>query len=322
MKVSIIIPTFNRPDRVIKAINSAMLQTYQNKEIIVIDNASDYGDLLDLYPDLKNKIIYHRHSENIGMYPNWNYALEKLVKGDFAMILSDDDLLICNNYIQDAMNLSMSSNTVLIHSNCRTNIVSEKKESLLTTKRNFKKIISGEYYIDNFLKNECYFKLLTVIFNVEIAKEVGFFSRFKNEFSADFAMFLRMCNFGKVGFINRNVAEYTVHNGNETVNSDLIKWIENFDTFVSLTLYDKRFDQIWLSKIAKEYIYTRLVDKLCTDYSISNVRYMFVYFRTNNIEPKIVLFSLFKGILNIKNILNMVLPKSVIGYLKRLKQCI
>ncbi|MBD1212120.1 MAG: glycosyltransferase, partial [Dolichospermum circinale Clear-D4] len=38
--VSVIIPTYNRPEYLKQAINSAVQQTYENIEIIVCDNCS------------------------------------------------------------------------------------------------------------------------------------------------------------------------------------------------------------------------------------------------------------------------------------------
>ena len=59
--VSIIVPTYNQTDNLKRAVNSLISQTYQNIEIIVIDDNSDVNiksQNLEYFNDLNNyKII-------------------------------------------------------------------------------------------------------------------------------------------------------------------------------------------------------------------------------------------------------------------------
>ena len=71
--VSILIPTYNRKDKVVNAINSALNQTYKNIEIIVSDNCSSDGTLEHLnklYKNINNVKIYG-NSTNLGPVINW-----------------------------------------------------------------------------------------------------------------------------------------------------------------------------------------------------------------------------------------------------------
>lgn len=66
--VSVILPTYNRMNTITRAINSVLNQTYQNIELIIVDDHSTDGtfDLIsELYGD-DDRIIYIMNDENMG----------------------------------------------------------------------------------------------------------------------------------------------------------------------------------------------------------------------------------------------------------------
>ena len=89
--VSVIIPTYNRPEYLKQAINSAVQQIYQNIEIIVCDNCSSENpaSLIESFND--SRIKFHRHPENIGMLANQLHAF-KMAQGKYIASLHDDDM--------------------------------------------------------------------------------------------------------------------------------------------------------------------------------------------------------------------------------------
>ena len=90
--VSICIPTFNRSSYVVRAVQSALSQTFSDIEVIVSDNCSpdDTWERLQSFNDLRLRLI--RQVENIGMIPNLNVCLNQ-ARGDLFLLLSDDDAL-------------------------------------------------------------------------------------------------------------------------------------------------------------------------------------------------------------------------------------
>jgi glycosyltransferase involved in cell wall biosynthesis len=89
--VSVIIPTYNRPEYLKQAINSAIQQTYQNLEIIVSDNCSSENPqaLVESFQD--SRIKFWRHEQNIGMLKNQFHGF-KIAKGKYVASLHDDDM--------------------------------------------------------------------------------------------------------------------------------------------------------------------------------------------------------------------------------------
>jgi glycosyltransferase involved in cell wall biosynthesis len=92
--VTIGIPTYNRSSALVKAIESAIAQTYSNIEIVISDNGStDETESLCQHYQLKDdRIIYIKQPLNIGATDNFNYLLG-VAKGELFMWLADDDWL-------------------------------------------------------------------------------------------------------------------------------------------------------------------------------------------------------------------------------------
>ena len=90
-KVSIIIPVYNGESFLEQAINSALHQTYDNIEVIVInDGSNDKGKTEAIAKKYNDKIKYF-YKENGGVASALNMALEKM-SGDYFSWLSHDDL--------------------------------------------------------------------------------------------------------------------------------------------------------------------------------------------------------------------------------------
>jgi Glycosyltransferase len=89
--VSIIIPVYNGENYLKEAIESALSQTYRNKEIIVVnDGSKDTGATEFIARAYGNKIRYFR-KENGGVASALNHGIEK-AQGRYISWLSHDDL--------------------------------------------------------------------------------------------------------------------------------------------------------------------------------------------------------------------------------------
>ncbi len=92
MKFTIIIPIYNMEKYIEKVLNSLLFQTYQNFEVIIVDDGSTDATKQIIEPFLKNQ-NYRYFWKNNG---NWgsviNYVLKnKLINGDYVTILDGDD---------------------------------------------------------------------------------------------------------------------------------------------------------------------------------------------------------------------------------------
>lgn len=89
-KVSIVIPTYNRAKVLDRAIKSALSQTYDDFEIVIIDDASD-DDTQSLVKGMKDeRIRYFKHATNKGQPASRNTGIEK-ARGKYIAFLDSDD---------------------------------------------------------------------------------------------------------------------------------------------------------------------------------------------------------------------------------------
>lgn len=92
--ITVIIPTYRRPQLLKKAINSVLNQTSSDFQICVYDNASNDETEAIVQEFVKNdpRVNYHRHNQNIGMMGNYQFAYNR-INTPFFSFLSDDDFM-------------------------------------------------------------------------------------------------------------------------------------------------------------------------------------------------------------------------------------
>lgn len=100
-KVSVYITTYNRCDRLFRAINSVIKQTYNDFEILVCDDASTDNTETMMTELVKhdNRVRYFRNSTNMGACYSRNVGINNAT-GKFITGLDDDD-----EFTDDRLNL-------------------------------------------------------------------------------------------------------------------------------------------------------------------------------------------------------------------------
>jgi len=94
--VSVIVPTYNRPDLLKNALQSVLRQDYDNWEAIVINDAGlDVGDIA-LSADPEGRIVYLSHVKNKGLPAARNSGMSKS-RGEIICYLDDDDEFLDNH---------------------------------------------------------------------------------------------------------------------------------------------------------------------------------------------------------------------------------
>lgn len=92
--VSVCIPTYNRAQKLQRAVDALFSSTYKNLEIIISDNASsdDTENVCLTLEKLDSRIKYYRHPENRGPTTNFEFARSRAT-GKYFLWHGDDDYL-------------------------------------------------------------------------------------------------------------------------------------------------------------------------------------------------------------------------------------
>lgn len=96
MKISIIIPTYNRGGLLLRAVKSAMDQSYTNLEVVVIDDGSVDNSLDALESSINDsRLVIHKLGENMGVHMARNKGIE-ICTGEYIIFLDSDDTINAN----------------------------------------------------------------------------------------------------------------------------------------------------------------------------------------------------------------------------------
>jgi glycosyltransferase involved in cell wall biosynthesis len=92
--LSVGIPTYNRATKLARAVESVLAQTHHNLELVISDNASadETEALCHRLCEEDSRVRYLRSHVNRGPTANFNVLFEEM-RGDYTMVLSDDDWL-------------------------------------------------------------------------------------------------------------------------------------------------------------------------------------------------------------------------------------
>lgn len=105
-KISIIVPTYNRSEFLIRCVDSVLEQDYENLEIIIINDCStdNTSEVVKSKYGNNNKVVYIENETNLGPGGNRQKAYLKS-KGEYIIFADDDDFYIEPTFFSKAIAL-------------------------------------------------------------------------------------------------------------------------------------------------------------------------------------------------------------------------
>lgn len=248
MLVSVIIPSFNHESYILEAIQSVLTQSYQNIELIIIDDGSS-DKSLDIIHSIDDPRLNCYEQENTGAHQAINRGL-KLAKGDFLSILNSDDVYHPER-IQQCVDSIKADDTDFV---CSWIEVVDSDSKTLGIKQGWKNMLpswanpsaaSGFWNINNFKLNLLSTNFISttsnMLFKRELLESVGYMRNLRFCHDWDFA--LRVASAHSCSIVDSPLLQYRVH-GNNTISSNK-QWML-FETCWVLAANMHRFSDLGL----------------------------------------------------------------------------
>ena len=212
--VSIIMPSYNTAPYIAESINSVVAQTYEDWELIIVDDAStDNTDevVKDVIlsgaqaesKDLSSKIHYLKNDRNRGAAYSRNRALRE-AKGKWIAFLDSDDLWTPDKLEKQ---IAFMTKNGYAFSYTRYGEMDENGNPTGTVVSGPKRITKTGMF------NYCWPGCLTVMYDREVVGDIQIAEIQKNN---DYAMWLKICRKADCYLLDENLARYRKRTGSIT----------------------------------------------------------------------------------------------------------
>lgn len=232
--VSIVIPAYNSEKTIERTIQSVLKQTYENFNLIIVDDCSTDNTVQKAKKFDDSRISIVCNNENIGFESNWNKALSRAT-GKYIKLLPDDDVLD-ENALQLQINiLEKYPDVVLVGS--KRNIVNSDDKVLLTR--------GSALGNSSFCKYENALKFIvrygtnpigepgSTLFRKETARKIGQFNGIYPHF-IDLDFYVRLLKYGDYYFIDQVLSNFRVWERSYSVANQKDQYIESKNFFYNL----------------------------------------------------------------------------------------
>ena len=225
MKVSVIIPAYNHEKYITEAINSVLNQSYQDFEIIIInDGSTDSTEQRIL--SIHDQRIQYISQKNTGAHSAINRGIS-LAQGDYISILNSDDIYLpkrletCFNFLENNTNYSVVMTTVEGIDNEGTPV---KKRVTPQVKAWLDWYISALSFFneDKFYPNAFAKNIMITTSNLfarrKCIQECGSFKGLR--YAHDWDMLLRLSRRYQIHLIKEDLLKYRMHSENTVLERD------------------------------------------------------------------------------------------------------
>lgn len=216
--VSVIIPNYNHARFLDERIQSVLNQTYQNFEVIILDDKSTDNsvEVINKYKDNPHVSHVVVNEENSGStFKQWHKGFE-LAKGEVVWIAESDDS--CDIILLDTLiNLYIENNAVLAFCrSCKYDVEGNKSFYQYQSKLYDDMVADGKYFISQYMFDSNFVANAScAIFNHKIAMTIDkqYMSMRGN---GDWLFWIELMEYGNVCFCTKELNYFRFHSSNTT----------------------------------------------------------------------------------------------------------
>lgn len=230
--VSVLVPSYNHAEYIAQTIQSVFNQTYNNIELIVIDDGST-DNSVDLLSQLQTQFSFKFISrENKGLINTLNEGLN-IAKGKYFCVIASDDIFTNQKIELQVKFMEANDDYALCYGKMK--IINKHGEFIKNMKSSSAR--SGNIFYNLYRRN--FITAPTVMLNKDILLDTGGYS---NDYSIeDYPLWLKLSKSYKIGFIDEFLVYYRIHEKN--MSSDILKIIKETEKILLAFNIDKKTNQ-------------------------------------------------------------------------------
>ncbi len=203
--VSVCIGAYNRKDYVRECVDSVLAQTWPNKEIVVVDDASTDGtrEILKAYGNSIRLILRERNS---GICPITRNQAARAAQGEYVAFLDSDDVWHPEKLAKQVAFMRAHPEIPLCHTLC--NVIDERSQ--VVGVRHGLGVVPPTGMIFERLLEHCWITISTVMVRKSMFEEVGWFNEEAPYgcLGEDHEFFLRVARTHPIGLVPEALAGF------------------------------------------------------------------------------------------------------------------
>lgn len=209
-KVTVVMPTFKRPEMLERALGSVFSQTYKNIEVIVVDDNGENEDYDEFYLEIEKKypIRYVKNEKNIGAALSRNIGIQ-LATGEYLTFLDDDDTYSFDKIEKQVKLIEESELENIGFVYCQMTRFDEGMVAKINETKNFYRgnVIPFEMNLKS-----CIAGTPTILVKTELIRKVGGFRKISS--SQDWCLILDLLTSGcSVDYNEESLVNVCIHSG-------------------------------------------------------------------------------------------------------------
>ena len=287
--VSVLMPVYNGEKYLFEAIQSILNQTYQNFEILIIDDCSTDNSVRIIQSINDKRVRFLQNKENLGQTKTLNKGIY-IAKGKYIARQDQDDLSenlrleLQVNYLEKYPDIKLVGSSINFIDN-RGNLITKRKAVI-----GHNKIINA-FSIDNQIAHS------SAMFCKSTATKLNGYS-LEYKISQDFEFWLRFANENKLDNLDENLISIRMHEAQTLKNKKKNKnyyfeFMKVYQFLLDNHLLNKKSKKLSQLKILlytyyyenKLFYFIKIILFLMKNFGMLNNRYFWIWIR-NRIELK------------------------------------